>query len=305
MNYQSILEQIHTQITPLLGQGKVATYIPALASANPNEFAMTLHLINGKSYHTGISDKTFSIQSISKVFMYCMALSLFEESIYGRVRVEPSGNPFNSLIQLEYENGIPRNPFINPGAIVVADMLTSYFGFSAEESILHYFQNTCNDFSIAIDKEIFQSEHINGYRNYALANLMKSFGNIHNEIENTLDTYFNACSIRANTTQLARSVLHLANNGIDPITNNLLLLPEHAKRINALMLTCGHYDASGEFAYRIGLPGKSGVGGGIIAIVPNVMSIAVYSPALNEHGNSLVGTKALELFTQYSGHTIF
>lgn len=305
MNYQTILEQIHTDIKPLLGQGKVASYIPALASANPNEFAMTLHLINGESYHTGLTDKTFSIQSISKVFMYCMALSLFEESIYERVRVEPSGNPFNSLIQLEYENGIPRNPFINPGAIVVADMLTSYFGASAEESILHYFQNSCNDFSITIDKEIFQSEHISGYRNYALANLMKSFGNIHNEIGNTLDTYFNACSIRATTTQLARSALHLANNGIDPITNNVLLLPEHAKRINALMLTCGHYDASGEFAYRIGLPGKSGVGGGIIAIVPNVMSIAVYSPALNKHGNSLVGTKALELFTQYSGHTIF
>jgi len=305
MNYQAILEQIQTDIAPLLGQGQVASYIPALACANPHDFAMSIQLVSGESHHVGLSGKTFSIQSISKVFMYCMALTLFEESIYERVRVEPSGNPFNSLIQLEYENGIPRNPFINPGAIVVADMLTSYFGSSAEASILHYFQNTCNDFSITIDKEIFQSEHTSGYRNYALANLMKSFENIHNNIENTLDTYFNACSIRANTTQLARSALHLANNGIDPITNNLLLLPEHAKRINALMLTCGHYDASGEFAYRIGLPGKSGVGGGIIAIVPNVMSIAVYSPALNEHGNSLVGTKALELFTQYSGHTIF
>lgn len=305
MNYKVILEQIETDIAPLFGQGKVATYIPALASANPKDFAMSLHLVNGESYHTGLVERRFSIQSISKVFMYCMALSLFEESLYGRVRVEPSGNPFNSLIQLEYENGIPRNPFINPGAIVVADMLTSYFGSAAEESILHFFQNTCNDFTIAIDKEIFQSEHTSGYRNYALANLMKSFGNIHNEIENTLDTYFNACSICANTTQLARSALHLANKGIDPITNNILLLPEHAKRINALMLTCGHYDASGEFAYRVGLPGKSGVGGGIIAVVPNVMSIAVYSPALNEYGNSLVGTKALELFTHYSGHSIF
>lgn len=305
MNYQAILEQIQTDIAPLLGQGRAATYIPALACANPKNFAMTLHLVNGESYHAGLVEKRFSIQSISKVFMYCIALSLFEENIYERVRVEPSGNPFNSLIQLEYENGIPRNPFINPGAIVVADMLTSYFGSSAEESILHYFQNTCDDFTITIDKEIFNSEHNSGYRNYALANLMKSFGNIHNDIEKTLDTYFNACSISANTAQLARSSLHLANNGIDPITANILLNPEHTKRINALMLTCGHYDASGEFAYRVGLPGKSGVGGGIIAIVPNIMSIAVYSPALNVHGNSFAGTKALELFTQYSGHTIF
>lgn len=305
MNYQDLLEQIHTDILPLLGQGKVASYIPVLASANPNDFAMSLHLVNGESYHIGKVDKTFSIQSISKVFMYEMALSLFEEEIAGRVRVEPSGTSFNSLIQLEYENGIPRNPFINPGAIVVADMLVSHFGKNASHEILHFFQNSSDDFSIHINTEIAESEHTSGYRNFALANLMKSFGNIHNDIESVLNTYFNACSICANTTQLARSTLHLAYNGIDPITSNRLLTQQHTKRINALMLTCGHYDASGEFAYRVGLPGKSGVGGGIVAIVPNIMSIAVYSPALNERGNSLIGTKALELFTHKSGHTIF
>lgn len=305
MNYQSILEQIHTDISPLLGQGKVASYIPALASADPHDFAMSIQLVNGESYHIGLSDKTFSIQSISKIFMYEMALSLFEESLTGRVNVEPSGNPFNSLIQLEYEKGIPRNPFINPGAIVIADILTSHFGDNAHENILHYFQNSSNDFTIEIDHNIASSEHETGFRNYALANLMKSFGNITNEIETVLHTYFNACSIRANTICLSRSLLHLANYGIDPITHNTLLSHEHTKRINALMLTCGHYDASGEFAYKIGLPGKSGVGGGIVAIVPNVMSIAVYSPALNNHGNSLIGTKALELFTRYSSHSIF
>lgn len=305
MDYQSILEKIRADITPFFGQGKVATYIPALASADPYDFAMSLQLVNGESYHVGMSNKTFSIQSISKVFMYEMALSLFETSLVGRVNVEPSGNPFNSLIQLEYEKGIPRNPFINPGAIVIADMLTSHFGTKAYENILHYFQNSSNNFSIQIDTEIASSELESGYRNYALANLMKSFGNIKNPIDDLLHTYFNACSIRANTVCLARSVLHLANQGIDPITKNILLCTEHSKRINALMLTCGHYDASGEFAYKIGLPGKSGVGGGIVAIVPDIMSIAVYSPALNYHGNSLIGTKALELFTRYSGHTIF
>jgi glutaminase len=305
MNYQSILEQIHAEISPLLGSGKVATYIPALACADPHDFAMTVHLITGEVFHVGQATKTFSIQSISKVFMYCMALSLFEDKIQERVGVEPSGSSFNSLVQLEYENGIPRNPFINSGAIVIADMLVTHFGELADDEILHFFRNSCDDFSITINQEIAASEHDSGFRNLALASLMKSFGNIHNRLEPVLDTYFNACSIEANTTQLARSILHLAHNGIDPITSNVLLHPQHVKRINALMLTCGHYDASGEFAYKIGFPAKSGVGGGIIAVVPEVMSIAVYSPALNAHGNSLVGTKALELFASYTGHSIF
>lgn len=305
MDYSAILNRIHTDITPLLGQGKVASYIPALACANPYDFAMSLQLINGESYHIGLSNQTFSIQSISKVFMYEMALSLFEESIFGRVNVEPSGNPFNSLIQLEYENGIPRNPFINPGAIVIADMLTSHFGEDTIPSILGFIQKCADDPCISMNESIAESEHASGYRNYALANLMKSFGNIENDVESVLNTYFHCCSIAASTAQLSRSTLHLANMGTDPLRSSLHLSAEHTKRINALMLTCGHYDASGEFAYRIGLPGKSGVGGGVIAIVPNVMSIAVYSPALNHYGNSLVGTKALELFTHYSGHTVF
>lgn len=305
MDYQAILEQIHANITPLLGEGKVASYIPALASADPNDFAMSIQLISGESYHVGLHEKNFSIQSISKVFMYAIALSEFEQSIIGRVNVEPSGNPFNSLVQLEYENGIPRNPFINPGAIVIADILTSHLGENASDIILEYFRKCCDDGKIEIDREISTSEHNSGFRNYALANMMKSFGNIDNSIDEVLNTYFNACSIRANTRQLARSALHLANHGIDSINQTLLLSTEHTKRINALMLTCGHYDASGEFAFRIGLPAKSGVGGGIVAVVPNVMSIAVYSPALNHHGNSLIGTKALELFSIHTGHSIF
>lgn len=305
MNYQAILEQIQMEIVPLSGQGKVASYIPALACANPYDFAMSLHLVNGESYHIGMLEKTFSIQSISKVFMYEIALNHLEEKIKGRVNFEPSGNPFNSLVQLEYENGIPRNPFINPGAIVIADILTSHFADTSSFAILDHFKKCSDDQTITIDEGLSFSEFTSGYRNFALANLMKSFKNIDNGVESVLKTYFNACSIRANTVQLSRSALHLANKGIDPLSGITVLSNEHTKRINALMLTCGHYDASGEFAYRIGLPGKSGVGGGIIAIVPNVMSIAVYSPALNVHGNSLVGTNALELFAKYTGHTIF
>lgn len=305
MDYQSILKRIQSEITPLLGQGKVASYIPPLACADPYDFAMSLQLVNGEAYHIGLENKTFSIQSISKVFMYEIALSFFEESLQGRVNVEPSGNPFNSLIQLEYENGIPRNPFINPGAIVIADILTTHRQENAAKSILDFIQTCSEDPSLFMDETISQSEHQTGYRNYALANLMKSFGNIHNCVEQVLHTYFSCCCITASTAQLSRAVLHLAHKGTDPLTGIKHLTPEHTKRINALMLTCGHYDASGEFAYRIGLPGKSGVGGGIVATVPNIMSIAVYSPALNKYGNSLVGTKALELFSKYSGHSIF
>lgn len=305
MNHQSILQRIQTEIVPYLNEGKVASYIPALASANPSDFALSICLVDGKSYHVGLSEKRFSIQSISKVFLYSMAAELFGEELLLRVGVEPSGNPFNSLVQLEYENGIPRNPFINPGAIVIADMLVSHFGESAKDEVLRYIRNIAKDESICIDDEIASSEHDSGFRNYALANLMKSFANIKNPVEDVLKLYFNACSITANTSILSRAMLHLASSGKDPLTHKQILKTQNARRINALMLTCGHYDASGEFAYRVGLPGKSGVGGGIVAVVPNTMSIAVYSPALNEHGNSLAGTKALELFANYSGSSVF
>lgn len=305
MNYQAILERIRDEIHPFLSEGKVATYIPALAEADPTDFAISLQLVDGRSFHIGHADKRFSIQSISKVFMYEMALNLFEKAIFKRVNVEPSGNPFNSLVQLEYENGIPRNPFINPGAIVISDMLVSHFGQDVSAAILHFLQICADDESLRIDAAISESEHRSGYRNFALANLMKSFRNIDNDVDTVLVNYFNACSICASTRQLSRAALHLANKGTDSLTRMQLLSAEHAKRINALMLTCGHYDASGEFAYRIGLPGKSGVGGGIIAVVPDTMSIAVYSPRLNRYGNSLAGTQALELFTRYTGHSVF
>lgn len=305
MDYKSILERIEQEIKPYLQEGKVASYIPALAEANREDFALSLTLLDGRGFHVGINDKRFSIQSISKVFLYSMALGIFGDEILKRVGIEPSGNPFNSLVQLEYESGIPRNPFINPGAIVIADMLVSHFGKSAKDEVLRYIRNIAKDDSICIDDDIASSEHDSGFRNYALANLMKSFSNIKNPVEDVLNLYFSACSITASTAMLSRAMLHLANSGKDPITHKQILKTQNAKRINALMLTCGHYDASGEFAYRVGLPAKSGVGGGIVAVVPNTMSIAVYSPALNEHGNSLAGTKALELFALYSGSSVF
>ncbi len=307
MNYQKILKEIEQEITPLFGQGKVANYIPALAEVNPRQFAMSITLLDGTQYGIGNIDTNFSIQSISKVFSLTLALEAHGSKLYEHVGVEPSGDPFNSLIQLEYENGIPRNPFINAGAIVVVDALLN--GNSSSEmtfeKILAFVRKIANDDSITIDPEVADSEMTNGYRNLALASLMKSFQNLYHHPITVLQTYFKQCAITMTTAQLSRAMLYLTNAGTDPISNEKLTASHRAKRINAIMLTCGHYDASGDFAFNVGLPGKSGVGGGIVAIVPGVMGICVYAPELNSSGNSLIGTKALELFTTKTGLSIF
>ena len=306
-NYQDILNDIYHKIEPYLKEGKVADYIPALAEVNPNQFAMSITLFDGSSYHIGCSDEKFSIQSISKVFTFTKSLSVYSKGLYKRVGKEPSGNPFNSLVQLEYEQGIPRNPFINAGAIVITDtLLTKYKTIDETYSeVSSFIKEITDNKKINFDKDVWSSEYKNGHRNMALANLMKSFDNLDNDVEDVLKTYFKHCSITMSTKELSRAMLFLANHGTDPVTSKKFLTPSQAKRINAVMLTCGHYDASGDFAYHVGLPGKSGVGGGIVAIVPNVMSIAVFSPRLNNWGNSLAGTKALEMFTTKTNFSIF
>ena len=307
MDYQGILNEIQHEIKADLEKGKVADYIPALAEVDKNQFAMSLTLFDGKEFNVGDTQKLFSIQSISKVFSFTMALKIYKKSLYKRIGREPSGNPFNSLVQLEYENGIPRNPFINAGAIAVTDSLISYYKDEeiAYLKVLEFIRTISNDKSILSNAIVSSSEMHKGHRNLALANLMKSFDNLDNSVEDVVQTYFNHCAIEMNTETLSRSMLYLANHGVDPITQEAYLTPSQAKRINAVMLTCGHYDASGDFAYRVGLPAKSGVGGGIVAVVPNLMGISVWSPGLNEQGNSLVGTKALELFTTKTGLSIF
>jgi glutaminase len=305
MNYQTILEEIEDEIQPLLTQGSLPNYIPALSEVNPLEFAMSLQLFDGTSYHIGNTSLSFSIQSISKLFSLTLALDYYGKELYKRVGHEPSGNPFNSLVQLEYENGIPRNPFINAGAIVTADCLVTVYGKQTFQTILNFIQKITLDESISYNETIFQSELKNGYKNFALINMIKSYNNIHNDVNEVIQTYFKHCSIMMNTQQLSKAMLFLANHGINPLNNEQIITESKAKRINSLMLTCGHYDASGDFAYKVGLPGKSGVGGGIVAIVPKKMSICVYSPRLNTQGNSLVGTKALELFTTKTGLSIF
>lgn len=307
MDYQAILDAIYKEVTPFLNDGKVANYIPALAQVNPNQFAMSLTLFDGTQYSVGNADTLFSIQSISKVFTFTLALKLFGKELYKRIGVEPSGNPFNSLVQLEYENGKPRNPFINAGAINVTDALLNHYKkpSATYEAVLHFIQSISCDKSIVSNDIVSQSEMEFGHRNIALANLMKSFNNFDNDVLDVVAIYFKHCSIEMNTKMLSRAMLYLANHGIDPLCDKKYISQQQAKRINAIMLTCGHYDASGDFAFHVGLPGKSGVGGGIVAVVPKVMGISVWSPGLNKQGNSLVGTKALELFTSKTGFSIF
>ena len=306
-DYQAILEEIYEEIKPHFGEGKVANYIPALSEVDPNQFAFSIITHDGNRYDVGDSDVAFSIQSISKVFAFTLALDIYSKELYNRIGVEPSGNPFNSLIQLEYEHGKPRNPFINAGAIAVTDSLISHYkdDYKAFEVILNFVRDVSDDSTISFDPVVSTSEMEHAHRNLALANLMKSFNNLDNSPTTVVQTYFKQCAISMSSQKLARSMLYLANSGTDPITKKSYITLPQTRRINAVMLTCGHYDASGEFAFHVGLPGKSGVGGGVVAVVPNKMGICVWSPALNRYGNSHLGTLALEKFVEKTGLSIF
>lgn len=304
MDYNRILSEIQQEVKPLIGKGKVADYIPALARIHPNQFGMAVTTLAGDEFTTGDVQTRFSIQSISKVFTLTQAFAIEGTKIWGRVGREPSGNPFNSLIQLEHEHGFPRNPFINAGALVITDILLNRLKKPYNE-VLQFIRMLAENDSLEYDEEIAQSERQHGFRNAALVNFLKSHENIRGDVEEVLDLYFHHCSIKMNALELAHSFLFLANHGVLPGKKKQLLTKSQAKRLNALMLTCGTYDEAGDFAFRVGLPGKSGVGGGMVAIIPGKLSVAVWSPALNEKGNSLAGLKALELFTTKTGISVF
>lgn len=304
LDYQQIIDSIAEEVKPLLAKGKVADYIPALARVDVNQFGMSVITLDGKQYHTGNTKTKFSIQSISKVFTFAMAFSALQDEIWNRVGREPSGNPFNSLVQLEKENGIPRNPFINAGALVITDMLFDVLK-NPREDLLKTLRKLSGSHTIDFDLEVAKSEKAHGYRNAALINFLRSHDNIHNDIEEVLNLYFCHCSIEMNTEELAKSFLFLANGGINPGDDQQILTLSQSKRLNAMMTTCGTYDEAGDFAFRVGLPGKSGVGGGIAAVIPGKLVVAVWSPGLNAKGNSLAGIKALELFTTKTGVSVF
>jgi len=304
MNIHYILEEIHDEVKEYLTKGKTADYIPALANADLNKFGISVCTVNGETFSIGNTHDRFSIQSISKVFSLTYAMKKSGDKIWKRVGREPSGTTFNSLVQLEYENGIPRNPFINAGAHVITDINMSR-SINLKNTMLNFVRKLSLNEEITFNQNITDSEKKTGYRNKALASLIKSFGNITCDIDELLDVYYSLCSTSMTTTELARSFLYLANEGIMPETGERIISKRNTKRILSLMLTCGLYDAVGDFAYRVGLPGKSGVSGGIVAIIPKLLSICTWSPGLNHEGNSLAGTKALELFTTKTGISVF
>lgn len=303
LDYQAILEEIHTSLKSVENTGEVASYIPELAKVSKDKFGVHLQLITGENYSAGDASEKFSIQSISKVLSLSKALQLVGTDLLKRVDVEPSGNPFNHLSLLELENGIPRNPLINSGAIVVADVLLSHLK-NPKEDFLNFVRELTHDDTIVYNEEVAESERITGFNNYAAANLLKSFDNLHNEVEDVLDFYFHQCSIMMDCKQLTNAFFVFANKG-KCLKNVQHLTSSQVKRINALMLTCGFYDEAGEFAFEVGLPGKSGVGGGIVALLPHCFTIATWAPALNPQGNSYLGMQALEQFTSKTKLSIF
>ena len=304
MDYQSLLEQVCQETEVFKGKGKVADYIPALGQVDPGRFGMALATVDGRLFTCGDVDKPFSIQSISKVFTLALALKQEGEKVWARVGREPSGHPFNSLVQLEHEQGFPRNPFINAGALVITDILLDSLSDPVEE-ILAFIRGLCGSSAVSIDEMVALSEEEKGDRNAALAHFMKSFGNIHHAVGDVLSLYFRHCAITMTCIDLARAFLFLAHQGRHPGTGEPLLTPSLTKRLNSLMMTSGLYNESGEFAYRVGLPSKSGVGGGIVSILPGHFSLSVWGPELDACGNSLRGIEALDRLTTYSGLSVF
>ncbi len=303
-NYQNLLEHIYNDIAPYIGEGVAASYIPELARVPTNKFGMALHTIDGEIYTVGDAEEAFSIQSISKLFTLTLALKQHGQSLWQRVGREPSGNAFNSLVQLEYEQGIPRNPFINAGALVITDLLCSSYN-DAKSRVLDFISLLSDNEELTFNKAVAASELEHGHRNRAMGNFLKSFDNIRNNVDEVIQAYFHHCSITMNCVELAQACHYLINSGrlINSSTN--ILSQRETKYINALMMTCGTYDAAGEFAYRVGLPCKSGVGGGIVAVMPGQFSVCVWSPGLDANGNSLVGLKALDSLTTKTGVSIF
>jgi glutaminase len=305
-NLEEVVREIADEMRERPDRGEVATYIPELARIDAKTFGIVVIDADGRVAAGGDSETPFSIQSISKVFTLTLALGMVGDRLWRRVGREPSGTPFNSIVQLERERGIPRNPFINAGAIAVTDLILS--GHQPREAlgeILRFMQFLAQDPTVVIDEAVAASELRTGFRNMALANYMKSFGVIDNPVDFTLGVYFHHCAIAMSCRQLAMAGRFLAHSGRNPSTGLSVVQPERARRINAVMMTCGHYDGSGEFAYRVGLPGKSGVGGGILAIAPGKASIAVWSPGLDAAGNSHLGRIALETLTKRLGWSIF
>lgn len=299
---QQFITQLDIDLRAEGDWGTPAGYIPELAAIAPDQFAISVALADGRLISAGAHQTPFSIQSVSKVFTLACVLGRIGDQLWTRVGREPSGTSFDSIVLLEREAGRPRNPFINAGALVTTDaLLEGRMPKDALAEIIQFVRASAEDDDIHIDRAVVESEKRTGFRNVALANYLRSFGNLRNEADLTLGTYYHQCAIAMTTDQLAQAGRGLAGLPGAP----RLVSSQRARRINALMMTCGHYDGSGEFAFRVGLPGKSGVGGGILLVAPGRASIAVWSPGLNHYGNSKAGTEAAHRLAQYTGWSVF
>ncbi|MGN6580059.1 MAG: glutaminase [Bordetella sp.] len=303
-NYQEIIERIQREIEPWRTAGRVADYIPELAGVRADHFGMAIVTVDGQVFCTGDADVRFSIQSISKLFACTLAFQLLGDALWERVGREPSGTAFNSLVQLESERGKPRNPFINAGALVVTDVLCRRF-VRAENALVDFIRRLTGERDISYDLRVAKSELEHAERNRAMAHFIASFGNLEMPADDVIDAYCRQCAISMNCVEVARAALFLANGGVSPAGGERVLDVSSSKRLSALMLTCGTYDAAGDFVYRVGLPAKSGVGGGIVAVLPGEMAVCVWSPGLDANGNSLAGVRSLELLTTLTGRSIF
>lgn len=303
MDWERVLSEIAAEVRPLVGEGRVADYIPPLAEIPRERFGMALRTVDGRVFSVGDAEERFSIQSIAKVFSLTVAMRLEGDAVWERVGREPSGTAFNSLVQLEVERGVPRNPFINAGALVVLDMVLAHER-EGEDLVLDFVRRASGNPAVAFDERVAAAERATGHRNRALAHFLKSFGNLRGDPDRVLDAYFRLCSLSMSCIELAAAFHYLAAGGRS-VTGEEVATPRRVKRVNSVMLTCGVYDEAGDYAYRVGLPAKSGVGGGVVAVLPGKFVATVWSPGLSEKGNSLAGTMALELLTTKTALSIF
>jgi len=279
-------------------EGSLADYIPELAKVNPDLFAISVTDTKGQVFSSGDIHQDFTLQSTSKPFVYGLALNVHgPEYVHTRVGIEPSGEAFNSIIELEKKTHLPFNPMINSGAIAIANQIQSDHENHRVDKLLNLFSGLTNR-TIKINYQVYESEKKTAHRNRAIAHLLRHFNVIHDDIEETLDLYFKQCSMMVNVENLSLMAATLANQGTNPVTHKEIYSSVHNQKILSLMFTCGMYDTAGEWAYTVGLPGKSGVSGAIIAVVPGKYGIAVYSPLINDHGHSIRGLNVIRDLSQ-------
>lgn len=289
---RATLQDLHNKYKSV-NEGKIADYIPELALANPNWFGISIVTVDGQSFDVGDHQQLFSIQSVSKPFVFGMVLNDHgREAVLSKVGVEPTGDAFNAIV-LDEKSNRPFNPLVNAGAIATADLVSGPDFAARIKSLLGTFANFIGH-EVYVDNAIFMSERTTGHRNRAMAHLMRNFGMVGERFEDSLELYFQQCSILVNAHDLAVMGATLANAGVNPITKQTAIDHQYVKDVLSVMLTCGMYDYAGEWAYRVGLPAKSGVGGGICAVVPGRAGIGVFSPLLDPRGNSVRGIKVCE-----------